>query len=264
KDERHAELHFELAVQLTALGKLDGARTHVERALTLDSKLPRAHELRGHLRQLAGDLTGASQAFAESLRLRPNASVVWRRHARVLVELGEHDRAIAAFRAAIACNPDELEPYRRLAALHLQRGDAAAALRVQRHGASRHFALRLELVAQLCSTDPRTRDLPAAVRTAEVGVQREPENPRAHLLLAFAGTVAGRGGDHAQTLRDARRLGADPACCTGLAIVAAVQRRDADAVKRQLAAMERELRTPSREPLRGVVQRLVAAATQGQ
>jgi tetratricopeptide (TPR) repeat protein len=245
-------LRWNLAMMLHHLGENDAAQQHLDAALKVDVD-PQALALQGNLFVVGKQLERASAAFARALELRPMSSTTWRRQARVLVSLGRLEEAAQAFRRAIAGDPEAAEAYRRLAQVHLRLGQTARALQVLRQGASRSMGNRLDLVVQRAVGDARLRDAEDAIRQATAATRREPGDGRTHLHLAFALQLAGRSNGVAEHLARARHLGADRACCAGLELLQALEGGAKDRVREFLTVFERELNTPTREPLRATI-----------
>jgi predicted TPR repeat methyltransferase len=57
--------------------------------------------------QLKGDLPAAADLFEQAIELAPNFASAWFTLGEIRVQLGEHDKAIAAFRKARACDPED-------------------------------------------------------------------------------------------------------------------------------------------------------------
>jgi predicted TPR repeat methyltransferase len=67
--------------------------------------------------QLKGDLVAAADLLAQAVELAPKFASAWFTLGKIREQLGEHEAAIAAFRAAHAANPDDHHG----ASLHLMR-----------------------------------------------------------------------------------------------------------------------------------------------
>lgn len=249
-------LRWNLAMTLHRVGHNDEAREHVDAALAIE-RHPRAVELLGNLLVAAGHLPAARVAFEEALALRPVRANTWRRYAHVLEALGDHGGAVRAFRNAMARNPDIADVYRQLFRIHLQKGEPRLALRALSQGASRSLELRFDLILQRCSANPALLDTKEAVSQARRTVSEHPNDPRAHLHLALAHTIAGRLDAAAASVRRARSLGADPASCTGLSLLAALRNKRGGNVNELLTRYRREMRTPSSETLRGPIRSIL-------
>jgi tetratricopeptide (TPR) repeat protein len=119
--------------------------------------------------------------------------------------LGDHDRAVAAYRAALALRPQELEPRQNLAMLLAQRGltdEAEKEFReittLHRSWAGGPFSLGLLMIEQ-----DRLDD---AVLAFEEATRRDPAHPRALYNLGLAYLRTGRTDDARRALRAAATL----------------------------------------------------------
>ena len=258
-------VRYNLGLSLHLSGQHAAAMPHVEASLAEGGPEPRALALKARLHALARELAPARAACEESLRLRPNSSRTWLTYASILAELGELTASVQAYERVVALNPDELEPYLMLADIHRHEGRDADALRVLEHGASRSDALRLELVGFWLTGGAGYRDPGRALEVARTAITRDPTSGRAQAYLALALISAGALDGVELIIDTARRQGADPACCTGLRLLAMLARRDTQDLDRWLSRLESELGAPSRERLRGlVVERLRAALPPGR
>jgi predicted TPR repeat methyltransferase len=57
--------------------------------------------------QLKGDLPAAADLFEQAIELAPNFASAWFTLGEIREQLGDHDKAIAAFRKARACDPED-------------------------------------------------------------------------------------------------------------------------------------------------------------
>ena len=86
----------------------------------------------GATRLDAGDAAGAAQAFARATRARPGDAALWSGYGEALAMRGAADGvpqdALAAYRRALALDPDEPRARYFLALRRLEDGDAAGAI----------------------------------------------------------------------------------------------------------------------------------------
>jgi putative PEP-CTERM system TPR-repeat lipoprotein len=92
-DPKEARAHAALAYVLFAAGRTAEAEARVDEALTLAPAMPEALTLKGELRRVARDDTGALRSFGQALAIDPGALLARAGRAAVLIELGELDRA---------------------------------------------------------------------------------------------------------------------------------------------------------------------------
>ena len=109
--------------------------------------------------------------------------------------------------------------------------DTSKSLTIRDRGstASRSDDVRLELVAAYLVDGPKLRDPQKALAIARAVTSREPKSGRAHAYLAFAMILSDQVEPVDTVIDVARRLGADPACCSGLLVLDSLRRRDVEA-----------------------------------
>lgn len=113
------EVHYlQGRARLLGDGDADGARDSAERCIAVDASIGRCHELLGMARQDLGDREGALAAFASARALDPWLTGLEEREARLLLQLGRPDEALALARSA-------LQTQRRNGALWMLVGAAA-------------------------------------------------------------------------------------------------------------------------------------------
>ncbi|WP_178130502.1 tetratricopeptide repeat protein [Reyranella sp. CPCC 100927] len=114
-DPHYAEAFVGLALCYTQLRRLTvmpdddayaRARTAVERAVTLDDRLPEAHSLLGVVMFYgAWDVKGALAAFQRALQLDPKSSLAHHRYALALLHMGRFAQALDEITTAQTLNP---------------------------------------------------------------------------------------------------------------------------------------------------------------
>lgn len=96
-----ASTHAALAAALRDAGRLDPARTAIERALTLGPTMPAAVLTRGQIRLASGDFDGALADFEHALVLRPDHAPTRASRGHVRLLLGEYASGWADYEARV-------------------------------------------------------------------------------------------------------------------------------------------------------------------
>jgi tetratricopeptide (TPR) repeat protein len=125
-----ARHHALLAALLLARGQREAGEAAVERALTLDPGDLTPLELRSRYRAATGNLTGALEDCQRYLALRPRNAGVRFTCGVVLEQFGETERAIEAYRLAIAGDERAFAARNNLALLLAAKGDLEGGLEV--------------------------------------------------------------------------------------------------------------------------------------
>jgi tetratricopeptide (TPR) repeat protein len=127
----HGNCHLHMGVALARLKRLPEARQHFEDALRTGLEHPEeAHFNLGLLLVDEGDLSAASEEFAEAARMNPNYADAYHQRGLVLVRLGQSRQAIDCFRRAVELGPVDV-PFRCRLALALQDDGQAEAAETQ-------------------------------------------------------------------------------------------------------------------------------------
>jgi adenylate cyclase len=166
-DPEYAQAHAGLADALSQIllwrfaraeDVLPEAKRAAHRALELAPDLAEAHVALAHLRSLAGDSDNATRAFERAIELNPELFEAYHYFARHCLAHGEYARAADLFLAAYARRPDD----------HTMLAMAIAPL---------------DAIGQ---TDRAEATARAAVEGLRHQVELDPEDVRAHYLLAGA------------------------------------------------------------------------------
>jgi tetratricopeptide (TPR) repeat protein len=110
-DRANPDVHNDLGVALTALGRLDEAIENFQRALALKPDFPEAHGGLGNALRLQGRLDEAASQYERMLALRPGDAGAHNNLAGLLMMRGRVRDAMAQYRLAIAAKPDHAETY---------------------------------------------------------------------------------------------------------------------------------------------------------
>lgn len=271
---QRASVHYNLGAVLDRLGRLDEARPHYEEALRRDPADFRAHTNLGVLLARTGLLSEAVEHLRRALELDPTQGRIHASLGGVLAEQGRDVEALHHFRAALERDPQDEAAHQNLALLLTRRGRAdevistyadvlrrdpksavacfnlglayAAKDRLREAIRSYRQALALrpgwpsalnELALLLATTsDPALRDVPEAVRLAQVACEQTRRlDPAALAALARAYNAAGRREDAVGTITDAiaraRAVGRPGLAAEYAALLDAWQRGDPEGVE---------------------------------
>lgn len=128
--EQQAQMAFQDAVKLLGRGDEFGAQQKLEKALSIEPVHTRARETLSALLLNTGRISEAAESLSEGLRLRPTSTPLAKLYARVLVDQGDSDAAIAVLERArplVASDPDY---YALMAVLYRGAGKHAQASQV--------------------------------------------------------------------------------------------------------------------------------------
>jgi tetratricopeptide (TPR) repeat protein len=110
----HPEAHNNLGNALYALGKLDDAMAHYERALTLKPDCAEAHNNLGNALCALGKFDDAVAHYERALALKPDYPEAHNNLGNALCALGKFDDAMAHYERALALKPDYPEAHNNL------------------------------------------------------------------------------------------------------------------------------------------------------
>ncbi len=128
-DATHAATLCNKGKVLNDIGRFADAVRTLEAAVARQPDLAEAWNNLGNAHAQFDDLEGAVDAYGRAVACRPNFAIAQMNLARALEKSGRIDDAIDAYRQAAEWDSCAAEAYVGLAALHLGRGDASAALR---------------------------------------------------------------------------------------------------------------------------------------
>ena len=127
-DGRNPESHYNLAVVLSALGRLGDAIAPYERAIALKPDYAEAIMNLGNARMQQGDADAALACYERVLALRPGTAAAHYNIANILARRGDLAGAAARYRAAIAARPDLAEAHNNLGNVLKEQGHADEAM----------------------------------------------------------------------------------------------------------------------------------------
>lgn len=120
--------HFNLAAVFQAQGQLANAALHYQQALAFQPDFIEALANLGTVLQLQGQLQAARQCYQRALQYRNDAQGQFNL-GTVLHDLGEHDQAITAFRAALQLDNQFADAWNNLGETLRDKGDMDEAVR---------------------------------------------------------------------------------------------------------------------------------------
>ncbi len=126
-NDRAAEYHYNIALALRALNRLDDVAAHLERAIAIRSNYALAHLNLGNVRQAQGRLADAVACYERVIALSPNAAAYFNL-GNIRAAQGLWDEAAGQYRKALTFEPHNAEPYARLGAALLAQGKTAEAI----------------------------------------------------------------------------------------------------------------------------------------
>jgi protein O-GlcNAc transferase len=101
-----ADAHYNLAVALKSLGRLDDAAASYRRALKVKPDYAEAHSNLGNVLKDLGRLDDAVTCYRRALALKPDSADAHNNLGTVLKDLGRLDDAVTCYRRALALRPD--------------------------------------------------------------------------------------------------------------------------------------------------------------
>ncbi|CAN5207026.1 tetratricopeptide repeat protein [soil metagenome] len=112
-------LHFNRGIALSALSRLDEAKSAYRRCLALDPGMPEAHFNLGNVLAGTGDKQAAIDAYRQALRLRPALADAWRALGKLHASASRWQDAADDFGQLLALAPTDADAWnRRGVALH--------------------------------------------------------------------------------------------------------------------------------------------------
>ncbi len=120
-------MHYNLAVALQGLSRLDEAIANYGRMIELEPRFADAHMNLGGALQLQGKLDAAIASYRNALAIAPHHVGARGNLGLALQELGKTADALACFEQALAINPLQHESHVNLGRAHQQQGNLASA-----------------------------------------------------------------------------------------------------------------------------------------
>ncbi len=111
----HPGAHYNLAVTLKALGRMDEAIVHYRRTLAIRPDNAKAHNNLGVILMGQSNVEDASRHYKQALAISADYANAHYNYANLLKAQGELVRAIAHYRRALANGPDDAEVHNNLA-----------------------------------------------------------------------------------------------------------------------------------------------------
>ena len=128
--EQQAQMAFQDAVKMLGRGDESGAQQKLEKVLLIEPAHMRARETLSALLLNTGRVSEAAEKLSEGLRLRPASTALAKLYARVLVDQGDNDAAVAVLERARPLVAADPEYYSLLAVLYRGVGKYAQASQV--------------------------------------------------------------------------------------------------------------------------------------
>jgi tetratricopeptide (TPR) repeat protein len=119
-----ADAHFNKAIALKQLTRLEEAVESYDRAIAIDPELVEAWCNRGNTLRELGRAVEALASFDAAIRLRPDFALAHHNKASALHDLRRWDEAFESYERAIALEPDFVEARENLALAHNNKGSA--------------------------------------------------------------------------------------------------------------------------------------------
>lgn len=122
-----AWIHYQRGLVLERANRLDEAVEEYRQAISRYPHLREAHDALGFYYQRHGLLAKAAEEFRAVANLEGDF-ISYFNLGHVLLELGRHDEALAAFRRCLAIDPSDAATHYEIGLIHFVRGDYRAAL----------------------------------------------------------------------------------------------------------------------------------------
>jgi tetratricopeptide (TPR) repeat protein/2-polyprenyl-3-methyl-5-hydroxy-6-metoxy-1,4-benzoquinol methylase len=127
-DERMPDCHYNVALALHAVGRLDEGVAHYRRAIALKPDYAEAHMNLGNALAQQDKLSDAAACYQRVIALLGSSPAAHYNLANLLARQGRTDEAIAQYRRALALKPDLLEAHNNLATALMAQGRPDEAL----------------------------------------------------------------------------------------------------------------------------------------
>ena len=106
-----AQAHYNLAVSLKELRRLNEAEASYKKAITLKSDFTQAHSNLGNVLKELGRLNEAEASYKKAIILKPDFTQAHSNLGNILKELGRLEEAEACYKKAIILKPDNAEAH---------------------------------------------------------------------------------------------------------------------------------------------------------
>jgi tetratricopeptide (TPR) repeat protein len=116
-------VHYNIAVELKALGRIDEAIAHYRRAIEIRPDYAEAHNNLGVIVQSWGNLGEAISHYREALRNKPDYAEAYYNLGVTYSKLGRYEESIQAYRKAITIKPDSVEANNNLGSVYGKIGE---------------------------------------------------------------------------------------------------------------------------------------------
>jgi len=116
-------VHYNIAVELKALGRIDEAIAHYRRAIEIRPDYAEAHNNLGVIVQSRGNLGEAISHYREALRNKPDYAEAYYNLGVTYSKLGRYEESIQAYRKAITIKPDSVEANNNLGSVYGKIGE---------------------------------------------------------------------------------------------------------------------------------------------
>jgi Tfp pilus assembly protein PilF len=122
-DAAHMGARLNLGIAVQRMGDLAAARGHYEAVASADPSSARAWLLLGAVEEAQGNLTSAAERFRQGLSQAPEDTSLHAAMIGVLRKQKKYDEAIAASRAALAINANDIAIYNNFGLVYLDQGN---------------------------------------------------------------------------------------------------------------------------------------------
>jgi tetratricopeptide (TPR) repeat protein len=205
----HALAHYNLALLLKRVDRIDDAVAAARRAIAIDGR-PEAHLALGTLYFQQGDLPRALASLEAAVAAESRYVEAWQQLGVVLKSRGDLPRAADALRRAIALRPGGWTAHAALATVLALAGDEAAARRASAEAERRRTEDRREREAVVMTTVGIARldagDAPAALERFDAAIAVHDVYAPAHFHRGRALERLGRTSEAREAFAQAQRL----------------------------------------------------------
>jgi tetratricopeptide (TPR) repeat protein len=179
------------AMTVLALGDIEEAERHVQRALEINPDFTTAIEVQAMVRASQGRLAESEAGFRRVLKNRNNPGRTYNSLGNVLLREEKYDEAESAFHSALEDKPDLLEAHWGLAEIERIRGNPAQAATHLRLALKGEPERALGWVT-LGDTLARLHQFDEAAKSYERAAQLTPRNPEIYARLGYLKIIMNR------------------------------------------------------------------------